>query len=228
MRADDATPLIARRSLATELVERLRALIVEGQLKSGAKIAEPELCERFGVSRTPLREALKVLAAEGLVELAPNRGARVAKISAEAIEELFPIMGMLEALAGELCCQRMTADDMALLEALHARMLAHWKAGEWMPYGRLNRQIHEEIFRIGGNETLAAMYQSLLVRTHAVRFIARKTPERWKEAIEDHEQIMAALRKRDAAAISAVMRAHLRHKADVVHEALSMLDKGEH
>ncbi len=82
-------------------------MIVEGTLKAGDKISEPDLCDLFGVSRTPLREALKVLAAEGLVDLTPNRGARVARIAPEAVEELFPIMGMLEALAGELACARM-------------------------------------------------------------------------------------------------------------------------
>ncbi len=220
------SPLIERRSLATELVERLRGLIQEGQLRPGDKIVEPELCERFGVSRTPLREALKVLAAEGLIDLSPNRGARVARISPEAVEELFPIMGMLEALAGELCIGRMSAADLALLEALHARMVAHWRAGEWAPYGRLNRQVHEEIFRIAGNGALAALYQSLLIRTHAIRFMARKTPERWAEAVDDHERIMAALRARDASALNLIMREHLRHKADVVHEALKQLDDG--
>ncbi len=220
-------PLIARRSLATELVGRLRDMIVEGTLKAGEKVSEPDLCDLFGVSRTPLREALKVLAAEGLVDITPNRGARIARIEPDAVEELFPIMGMLEALAGELACARLAAVDLARLEALHAEMVGHWKRGEWVPYSRLNRQIHEEIFRIAGNATLAGLYQNLMVRIHAVRFVARKTPERWAEAIEDHERMMAALRARDGAALSVLMREHLRHKADVVHEALRQLGAPE-
>lgn len=217
-------PPIARRSLAAELTGRLRDMIVEGTLKAGEKISEPELCLQFGVSRTPLRESLKVLAAEGLVELQPNRGARVARIAPEAVEELFPIMGMLEALAGELACARLADEDLADLEAMHDAMVGHWRRGAWVPYSRLNRAIHEEIFRIAGNATLAALYQNLMVRIHAVRFVARKSPERWAEAVEDHERIMAALRARDGAGLSALMREHLRHKADVVHEALRQLD----
>lgn len=217
-------PLIARRSLAAELTGRLRDMIVEGTLKAGTKISEPDLCALFGVSRTPLRESLKVLAAEGLVELQPNRGARVARIAPEAVEELFPIMGMLEALAGELACTRLTDADLTGLEAMHLAMVGHWRRGEWLPYSRLNRAIHEEIFRIAGNATLGALYQNLMVRIHAVRFVARKSPERWAEAVEDHERIMAALRARDGAGLSALMREHLRHKADVVHEALRQLD----
>ncbi|QCK86534.1 GntR family transcriptional regulator [Phreatobacter aquaticus] len=218
-------PLIARRSLATELTERLRDMIVEGTLAAGSKISEPDLCETFGVSRTPLREALKVLAAEGLVQLTPNRGATVARIEPGAIEELFPIMGMLEALAGELACARLTDRDLRKLEAMHGRMVTHWKAGEWVPYSRLNREIHEQIFVLAGNQTLAGLYQSLMVKIHAVRFVARKSPERWAEAIDDHERMMVALRARDGAGLSSLMREHLRHKADVVHEALRQLDR---
>ena len=220
-------PLIARRSLSTELVERLRDMIVDGSLSAGDKISEPDLCDRFGVSRTPLREALKVLAAEGLVQLTPNRGATVARIAPEAVEELFPIMGMLEALAGELACERLTAPALKRLETMHATMVRHWQADEWVPYSRLNRAIHEAIFEIAGNATLSALYQTLMVRIHAVRFVARKSAERWAEAVEDHERMMAALRARNGAALSAVMREHLRHKADMVHEALAQLGKAQ-
>lgn len=220
-------PLIARRSLSTELVGRLRDMIVEGTLKPGDKISEPELCDLFGVSRTPLREALKVLAAEGLVQLNPNRGSTVARIEPGEIEELFPIMGMLEALAGELACERLTSAALKRLETMHATMVRHWKAGEWLPYSRLNREIHEAIFEVAGNATLSTLYQNLVVRIHAVRFVARKSAERWAEAVDDHERMMSALRARDGAALSAVMREHLRHKADMVHEALRQLDGGK-
>ncbi len=110
---------------------------------------------------------------------------------------------------------------------MHAEMVGHWQRGEWVPYSRLNRQIHEEIFRIAGNATLAGLYQNLMVRIHAVRFVARKSAERWAEAVEDHERMMAAIRRRDGAALSALMREHLRHKADVVHEALGELGAPE-
>ncbi|MEL7544592.1 MAG: GntR family transcriptional regulator, partial [Pseudomonadota bacterium] len=91
---------IVRRSLHDELIERMRALITDGSLTPGEKVPEKALCAQFGVSRTPLREALKVLAHEGLVELIPNRGATVARLTVEDLDEVFPIMGALEALAG--------------------------------------------------------------------------------------------------------------------------------
>ena len=215
----EAVPIL-RRSLAGELVERLHDMILEGALRPGDKISEQQLCSRFAVSRTPLREALKVLAAEGLVVLAPNRGASVARISPREIDELFPIMGALEALAGELACPRIDDAAVARLRGMHERMVRHYEAGEAAPYLRLNREIHEAIFAAAGNAMLTQLYHTLMARTHAVRFTARKSPERWREAVEDHERIVAALEARDGPALAAILRLHLRHKAAMVHESL--------
>src|ERR1700754_2536173 len=101
----EAVQGIERRSLHAELVERVRALITVGELANGQKIPERALCQRFGVSRTPLREALKVLASEGVVTLRPNRGAVVNGLTAQELMHVFPVMGALEALAGELATQ---------------------------------------------------------------------------------------------------------------------------
>ena len=215
------TATIVRKSLTDELVARLRDLIIEGELAAGAKIPEAELCALYGVSRTPMREALKVLAAEGLVTLTLNRGASVAKITQQEIDELFPIIGALEALAGEAACARITERQLANLERLHADMLARFRDGDWLEYSKLNRQIHEAIFEASGNTALAALYQQLLVRIHAVRFVAKKTPERWRQAIDDHEQMMVALRARDGTALARILRQHLVHKAGSVQESLA-------
>ncbi len=214
------TTAIVRKSLTDELVARVRDLIITGELEPGAKVPEAELCTRFGVSRTPMREALKVLAAEGLVVLTLNRGASVAKITQQEIDELFPIIGALEALAGEAACVRITERQLASLERLHGDMVARFRDGDWLGYSKLNRQIHEAIFEASGNAALAALYQQLLVRIHAVRFVARKTPERWRQAIDDHEQMMVALRARDGAALAGILRQHLVHKAGSVQESL--------
>jgi DNA-binding GntR family transcriptional regulator len=214
-------PLIARRSLHHEVAGLVRDMIIAGDLAAGEKIPEAALCARFGVSRTPLREALKVLAAEGLIALTPNRGAAVAKITPEEIEELFPVMGALEALAGEMACARLAPSDLARVERLHDTMAARYRRGDWTAYSKANRAIHEALFEIAGNATLSALYQQLMIRIHAVRFVARKSAARWREAVDDHERMMEALRRRDGAALAAVLREHLRHKADAMYEALA-------
>lgn len=215
---------IFRPSLHNELVTRVRDMILDGHLKPGEKVPEAELCQSLGVSRTPMREALKVLAAEGLLTLLPNRGAIVSKITPDEINELFPIMGALEALAGELACAHITDDALAAIWRNHNRMVAHYERGEWMPYIKLNRAIHEAIFAAAGNASLTALYQQLLVRSHAVRFVVKKSAARWREAIEDHEKIMAALDKRDGRKLARIMVVHLQHKAETMREAMQSND----
>jgi DNA-binding GntR family transcriptional regulator len=212
--------VITRLSLHKELVPLLRDMVIGGELQPGDKIHEPKLCERFGVSRTPLREALKVLAAEGLVQITPNRGAMVARITRQEIDELFPIMGVLEGLAGELAAERMKKRDFARLADLHNRMVGHYERREWASYIKLNKAIHDSIFAIAGNESLTALYNTLMVRIHSVRYIAKKSESRWAEAVDDHNRLMAALEARDGALAGAILREHLRHKAEMVHEAL--------
>ena len=213
-------PRLLRRSLHDELVALVRDMIVEGELEPGARVPEQQLCARFGVSRTPLREALKVLASEGLLTLLPHRGARVAAISAEEIEELFPIMGAIEALAGELAATRISDREIERIRGLHARMTEHYARGERTAYARLNEEIRDAIFAAAGNASLAQIYRQLMVRIRRVRFVARMSPARWQEAIRDHEAIVAALEARDGARLAAVLRAHVANKAATVLEAL--------
>ncbi len=220
--ADTETTLIRRRGLHDELASALRDMIIDGALKPAAKIPEAELCLRFGVSRTPLREALKVLATEGLVTLTPNRGARIASITADIVAEIFPVMGQLEALAGELACQRLTTHALRALEDLHAKMLETYAARDWVGYAKVNRAIHEAIFAAAGNATLTDLYQQLMVRIHAVRFVARQSDRHWQDAVADHEAMMRALRARDGAALAAVLREHLARKALAVLEVLDV------
>ncbi len=216
-----ATALIARRSLHDELVGLVRGLIVEGELVGGDKIPEQALCERFGVSRTPLREALKVLASEGLVTLNPNRGAVVARITLELVDEVFPIMGALEALAGEAACLRASDAEIARIKTMHAEMADCYARADRMAYALLNQAIHRALFDAAGNGALTQLYEQLMVRIHAVRFVARKSPERWQEAMDDHQEIMAALEARDGARLGAILKQHLVHKARMVREALA-------
>ncbi|MEM8652772.1 MAG: GntR family transcriptional regulator, partial [Pseudomonadota bacterium] len=187
---------ITRPSLHIELLDRLRDLIIEGKLPPGTKVPERELCERYGVSRTPMREALKVLAVDGLVWLEPNRGAWVSKITIDDLEEVFPVMGALEALSGELACERITDKQIASIRDTHNDMVKYYEARDLTQYFRANQAIHEAILDAAGNTELTAMYRSLSARIRRARYIANMTEERWKKAVEEHEQILAALEKR--------------------------------
>ena len=214
---------IARKSLHGELVVILRDMIVSGELKPGDKVPEAALCVRFGVSRTPLREATKVLAAEGLLQLLPSRGAVVAKITSAEIEELFPIMGVLEGLAGELACKKASDAEIAAIRQMHDEMIGFYRRREYAPYAKLNRAIHEALFAAARSPVLTGYFNNLIIRTHAVRFIARRSIERWSEAVEDHEKMMAALEARNGRLLGELLREHLRQKIAVINEAMAAL-----
>jgi DNA-binding GntR family transcriptional regulator len=150
-----------RRGLSSVVIARLRDMIVEGLLAPGARLNERVLCEQMQVSRTPLREAFKTLAGEGLIEILPNRGAVVAQMSIEDIEQTFDVMGALEGLAGELACANITEDQLREIRALHYEMLAAHARRDLPAYYRLNHAIHDLINAAGRNTVLAATYQQI-------------------------------------------------------------------
>lgn len=198
-----------RYNLHDALVAGIREMVVAGTLRPGDKVPEQELCQRFGVSRTPLREALKVLAAEGMLQLLPRRGAIVARVSPEEIDELFPVMGALEALAGELVCRRASDAEIGQLRAIHDRMMDAYEAGDEPTYLQANRSFHETLVAAAGNATLQSTYMQILLRTRAFRFVARKSAENWRAAVSDHQQIMEALAARNASRLSRLLRRHV-------------------
>ena len=212
---------IARASLHDALVARLRDLIVEGELASGTRVPERALCERFGVSRTPLREALKVLASEGQLHLSPNRGATVAHVTLADVDEVFPVMGALEALAGELACARITDEQIAEVRALHYQMVLHYTRRELPQYFRLNQRIHELIMDAAGNATLSRLYRGLAGRIRRARYLANMSKVRWDQAVEEHDAILLALSQRDAAPLGRILKQHLHNKCETAKESLA-------
>lgn len=203
---------LSRPSLHEELVERLRSAIVEGQLKPGAKVPERELCEGLGVSRTPLREALKVLAREGLVVLSPNRGARVAAVTLEEFADTFPVIGALERLAGEIACLRATDTEIARIVRMHDALFAHYEAGDRPAYQEVNRAIHEAIVAAARNRVLAQQYEILAAGAKRARTLANMSDERWAQAVDEHRGIVAALGARDGLRLGRLMEEHIANK----------------
>ena len=216
-----ATAAAEPRLLAAEVVERLRDMIVQGELAPGVKLNERVLCERLRTSRTPVREAIKYLASEGLVELLPNRGAIVSPITAATVREMFEILGALEALAGELACANASDADIAEIRALHYQMLAHHARGELAPYFRCNQEIHMRLVEAAGNATLANTYRALNGHVRRARYMANLSRERWDHAVDEHQKILEALSRRDRALLPALLRSHLINKMAVVMEALA-------
>ncbi len=204
----------AAENLHGEIVGRLRDYIVEGNLADGSRIPERLLCEKFGISRTPLREALKVMASEGLIDLLPNRGARIRSLGAEEIQQLFDVMGGLEALAGRLACEVISEAEINQVVDLHQEMYGYYLRRDLHEYFRCNQLIHEKIVEFARNPVLSATYSSFAGRIRRVRYSANlaSKQDRWGEAMREHEAILDALRRRDGAELSDIMFKHLRKK----------------
>ncbi len=213
-------PALRRTSLHQELADNVRELIISGELAPGTKVPERDLCEMFGVSRTPLREALKVLAFDRLVVLEPNRGAWVSRITVDDLEEVFPVMGALEALSGELACAKITDAEIAEIRRLHDAMLGHFEARRLVEYFEINQQIHGAILTAARNETLSVQYRSLATQVRRARFVANMTDARWRQAIDEHEEIMARLEARDGPGLAEILRRHLQNKLETVRDWL--------
>ena len=153
-----------------QVAQRLRQMLVEGLIAPGAKLNERELCEQLKVSRTPLREAIKTLAAEGLVELLPNRGAFAVALSETDILNTFEVMAGLEGLSGELAAQRVTPEELAEIEAMHYEMKAAYARRDLSAYYRLNAAIHRAFNAAARNPVLTATYNQVNARLQALRF----------------------------------------------------------
>lgn len=211
---------IDRRSLYDPVADQLRDMIVRGELPAGDKIRMSELAASLGVSITPLREALKVLAEEQLVELLPNRGARVAPFTVDDASALFDVIASLEGLAAELATAHLSANALDELEAKHKAMRAHFEKGEREPYFALNSWIHAQLIALSGNSVLEATHRRMMVRASRGRYMAIIDSRRWIEAMDEHEELMAALRQRDAEAAGRIWRKHMRNTGAAVGRAL--------
>ena len=211
---------LPRPVLHQAVARRLRQRIVEGQLAPGDKLNERELSQSLQVSRTPLREAIKMLAAEGLVDLLPNRGAVVAVMSAQDVADTFELIAALEGQAGELAALRITPAALAELQALHYEMLAAFTRRDLPTYYRLNALIHSQINAAAGNRVLTQTWANINARLQALRFRSNFDEAKWQSAMAEHGQMIELLAARDADGLRRLMTTHLLHKRDAVLELM--------
>jgi len=201
---------IARIPLHEEVTNRIRDLIVESQLAPGERIQEMQLAQQLGVSRTPIREALKVLTSEGLVELLPLRGAIVRVFTDKDARDMLDVIALLEAFAGERACQ---ADPARIEEVIdmHRRMRVLYEKRQRLEYFVLNQQIHEALIALTDNDTLSQTHGALSKRMRSLRYSGNSGAENWAAAMAEHEEMIVALERRDGPALSRAMREHIQN-----------------
>jgi DNA-binding GntR family transcriptional regulator len=212
-------PRVSSPLLIEETARVLRELIVEGTLEPGHRLSERDLGRRMGVSRTPLREALRLLAAERLVEVLPRRGARVALLDTALVEDVYPVLSCIERLAVDLACRQVSNDALEDLEAMLAKMKSARERRDKRRFFTLSREFHEAILEAAANTTLREMHRQLSGQVRRARFVSLGSDAEWEEALREHRLIMKALRNRNgAAAVEAISRHLHSNKRKVLRE----------
>ncbi|MGI9475188.1 MAG: GntR family transcriptional regulator [Hyphomicrobiaceae bacterium] len=207
---------IERRTLHDEVVERMRDMVIEGQLAAETRINESELCQRLGVSRTPVREAIKTLASEGLIELVRNKSAIVKRLGIDEIIDMLEAVAVLELYAARAGVERGSDDEIRNIVAMHKSMRDCFKDRDRLAYYKLNQSIHAAIVALAHNQTIIAAHETLQMRLRRIRYIGNERPQSWSGAMREHEAMMKALKKRDGDKLCAAIEEHLAHTRERV------------
>lgn len=218
----EGEPVHRKGELHLNVMKMLRNMIVSGILEPGTKLNERELCERLNVSRTPVREAIKSLAQEGLLQVFPNRSPVVASLDPAETASLLDVVAAIEALAGELAAKRITDSEIAELGILHYTMMRHHACDELPGYFQANKNFHRTILVCANNSVLLWVWDLLAMRVDRARYASNFWPERWGQAVVEHGLILQKLTDHDCEGTAAAMRSHVQNGLRVVIQSLSL------
>jgi DNA-binding GntR family transcriptional regulator len=200
---------IQKRTLHDEVLPRVRDMIIEGVLEAGTRINETELGQRLGVSRTPLREAIKTLAGEGLIELVTSKGAVVRRFTRNDIANMLETIKLFEMFAARLACVNATDAEIKALVKVHKSMVQEYKKRNRLSYYKLNQEIHTELVRLGGNPVISDLHGMIQARLKRIRYLGNQEPTKWAASLAEHEEMIKALTERDGNALAEVMGRHM-------------------
>lgn len=208
-------------SLSQEVARRIRDMIRKGNLKKGDRVIEKPLCEALGVSRTPLREALRILSSDGLIELIPNRGAFVTEPTINDISEMFWVMSILEGTCARLCAEKITDGGLKKLEKLYRKLEKHAEDKHHEQYMAVNHRYHTLVQELAGSKILSEVISGLRQRILLYRYRQIYGPNRLKTSMEEHRALQEAFRKKDPEQAERLMKEHLLRQSEVLEQAYS-------
>ena len=180
------------------ILENIRDAIVSGSLKAGSRVSEPELAERYGISRTPIREAFRQLESEGYLTVTPRRGAVVSELSPKDVEEFYAIKSIMEGYAARRACENMSAKNLERLQAINDKLAELARIGDIKHFFKVHSEFHELFIKAADNEKLHELITSLVTRFQRLRFTSLSLPGRMEISVQEHEKIIAAFRNKDA------------------------------
>jgi len=199
----------------------LRQAILKGELKPGERLMEIQLAEKLGVSRTPIREAIRKLELEGLVLMIPRRGAEVAKISHKSLQDVLEVRGALEELATDLACQRIDEEQLAALHKAEDSFKKAVATGTEMEIAEADEAYHDIIYNATGNKRLIQMINNLREQMYRYRLEYIKDEAQRGTLINEHEKILEAIRIRDIIRAKALMKEHIDNQEMTVSKNLN-------
>ncbi|PLY02737.1 MAG: GntR family transcriptional regulator [Desulfuromonas sp.] len=211
-------------TLREKILESIREAILKGQLKPGEKVAEPELAERFGISRTPIREAFRQLESEGYLTVIPRKGAVVAQLSEQDIEEFYAIKSVLEGFAARLAALKMSDKEIEKLEAINARLEELARLGDVKTFFRVHNEFHELFIRAAGNEKLSELIDQLVMKFNRSRMASLALPGRMEISVNEHRKIIQAFKERDTETADNLVKKTAAYGAQVLIQSIAQAE----
>ncbi len=203
-------------TLREKILENIRDAILKGELKPGERVSEPDIAERYGISRTPIREAFRQLESEGYLTVIPRKGAVVAKHTETDIEEFYSIKSVLEGYAANLAAERMTAKDVDKLESINNRLAKLSKSNDVKTFFRVHNEFHEYFIRASGNQRLFELIHQLLQKFEYLRVASLSLPGRMEISVQEHKKIVEAFRRNDGVTADLLVRKNAAYSGQVL------------
>jgi DNA-binding GntR family transcriptional regulator len=217
-------------TLREKILENIRDAIISGSLKAGSKVSEPELAERYGISRTPIREAFRQLESEGYLTVVPRRGAIVSEFSLKDVEDFYAIKSILEGYAARKACDKLSEKELERLQTINNRLSDLAERNDIKTFFKIHSEFHDQFIKAADNDKLRDLIASLVTRFQRLRLMSLSMPGRMKISVHEHEKIIEAFRKKDCATAEKLVRKNAEYGGRVLmgggvsHSAMQQLD----
>lgn len=217
-------PIERHQTLREKILETIREAILKGQLKPGEKVAEPELAERFGISRTPIREAFRQLESEGYLTVIPRKGAVVTSLSERAVEEFYAIKSILEGYAARMAAKNLTARDIEKLEGINERLGQLAAEGDVKTFFRVHNEFHELFIKAAENEKLQELINQMMLKFNRLRLASLSLPGRMEISVQEHKKIIEAFKNQDGELADNLVRKTASYGGQVLIQSMAQAE----
>ncbi|MGD0585054.1 MAG: GntR family transcriptional regulator [Oryzomonas sp.] len=209
-------PMEKHLTLREKILENIRDAIISGAIKAGSRVSEPDLAERYGISRTPIREAFRQLESEGYLTVIPRRGAVVSVFSEKDVEEFYAIKSILEGYAARRACEKLTAKELDRLQAINDRLADLASHNDIKAFFKIHNDFHDVFIKAADNEKLRELISSLVTRFQRLRLMSISLPGRMDISVQEHEKIIEAFRRKDSETAEMLVRKNAEYGGKVL------------